>query len=59
VHVQGGQQGQGAVPDVLVLDPYRPAAPGRDGGEAAAASLDGRLGIDGQDPVAGCSRMPW
>ena len=39
--------------DILMLDPYGSAARGRDGGTAAAAGLDGRLGVDRQDPVAG------
>src|SRR6516165_1323234 len=50
--VEGGQQGQGAMADVFVLDPYRRAPRGRDGGPAPAAGLDGRLGVHGQDPVA-------
>ena len=35
-----------------MLDPHGPAARGRGGGTAAAAGLDGGLGIDRQDPVA-------
>ena len=53
VHVERGQQGEGTVPDVFVLDPHGLAGPGRGGGAAAAAGLDGRLGVHGQDAVAG------
>ena len=53
VYVERGQQGEGAVADVFVLDPHGLAGRGRGGGVAAAAGLDGRLGVDGQDPVAG------
>ena len=53
VQVERGQQGQGTVPDVFVLDPRGLAGRGRGGGAAAAAGLDGRLGVHGQDAVAG------
>ena len=57
VHVERGQQGQGAVADVFVLDSRGLAGRGRGGGVAVSAGLDGRLGVHRQDPVA--RRQPY
>ena len=53
-HVECGQQRQRAGALVLVLHSCRPAAPGRPGGVAASAGLDGGLGVNNRDdPVPG------
>ena len=44
--------GEGTVADVSMLDPDGLAGRGRGSGMAAAACLDGGLGVDRQDPVA-------
>jgi hypothetical protein len=59
VHVQPGQQRERVVADVFVLHPDGLAGRGGQGGVTAAAGLDGRLGVEGQDPVAGASGSPW
>jgi hypothetical protein len=46
------------VADIFVLDPDGRAARGRGGRTAAAAGLDGGLGVDRQDPVADPSGVP-
>ena len=51
VHVEPGQQGERAVPDVFVFDPYRLAGRGGQGLAAAPAGLDRRLGVEEQDAV--------
>jgi hypothetical protein len=51
-HVERGQQGEGTVADVFMLDPHGLAGRGRGSGMAAAACLDGGLGVDRQDPIA-------
>ena len=57
VHVQAGQQREGAFALVLVLVADGPSGRGGQGGMQAAAGIDLRLGAGGQDPVAGAERL--
>ena len=57
VHVQAGQQREGAFALVLVLVADGPAGRGGQGGMQAVAGIDLRLGVEGQDPVAGTERL--
>ena len=57
VHVQAGQQREGALALVLVLVADGSAGRGGQGGMQAAAGIDLRLGIEGQDPVTGAERL--
>ncbi|HLQ57561.1 MAG TPA: hypothetical protein VK162_25235 [Streptosporangiaceae bacterium] len=57
-HVQGGEQGEGALAPVFVLDPHRLAGRGRSGGVAAGAGLDGGLGVE-MIRSPGRSGWPW
>jgi hypothetical protein len=59
VHVQAGQQREGALAPVLVLVADGPAGRGGQRGVQAAAGVDLRLGVEGQDPVTGPSGSPW
>ena len=52
VDVPGGQIGQRPAPFVLVLDPHGAGHPGRQGGVAAAAGLDGGLLVGRDDELA-------
>src|SRR6185437_3328756 len=56
-HVQAGEQGEGALALVLVLVADGPAGRGGQGGVQAAAGIDLRLGVEGQDPVTGTERL--
>jgi hypothetical protein len=56
-HVQAGQQYEGALTPVLVLVADGPAGAGGHSGMPAAAGVDLRLGIEGQDPVTGPERL--
>jgi hypothetical protein len=57
VHVQAGQQRERALAPVLVLVADGPAGRGGQGGVPAAAGIDLRLGVEGQDPVTGAERL--
>jgi len=57
VHVQAGQQREGAFAPVFVLVADGPAGRGGQGGVPAAAGVDLRLGVEGQDPVTGAERL--
>jgi len=57
VHVQGGEQGEGALALVLVLVADGPAGRGGQRGVQAAAGVDLRLGVNGQDPLPGTERL--
>jgi len=59
VHVQSGQQGEGACALVFVLVADGSAGRGGPGGMQAAAGIDLRLGVEGQDPVPGAEGSPW
>jgi hypothetical protein len=57
VHVQPGQQREGALAPVLVLVADGPAGRGGQGGMQAAAGIDLRPGVKGQDPVTCPERL--
>src|SRR5215831_282582 len=57
-YVQSGEQREGALALVFVLVADRPAGRGGQGGVQAAAGIDLRLGVDGQDAVGGGERPP-
>ena len=55
--VQAGEQRERPVTDVFMLHAGRFAGRGGQGLVDAAAGLDGRLGVKGQDPVPGAERL--